>query len=73
MKSEKSVVQRERNDIMTMAVYNKQHNENIEEMRRYINSFKKLDRSQAEKKARESLIRSGVLNQDGTTKKQICG
>ena len=58
---------------MTIATYNRQHNENIEEMKNYISSFKKMEKRQAEKRARESLIRSGVLNQDGTTKKQICG
>lgn len=73
METEKNTAQGERSDIMTIATYNRQHNENIEEMRKYISSFKKMDKGQAEKRARESLIRSGVLNQDGTVKKQICG
>lgn len=73
MESERDTAQGERSEIMTIATYNRQHDENIEEMRAYISSFKKMDRKQAEKRARESLIRSGVLNQDGTAKKQICG
>lgn len=73
MEIEKGTAQGERSDVMTIATYNRQHNENIEEMRQYISSFKKMDKRQAEKRARESLIRSGVLNQDGTSKKQICG
>lgn len=73
MKSDKVDVQDEESDIMTLAVYNRQHNKSIHEMQEYIASFKKLDKKQAEKKARESLIRSGVLNEDGTSKKQICG
>lgn len=57
---------------MTIAVYNKQHNRNIQEMQDYIKSFKKLDSGEAKKIARESLIRTGVLNKNGTVKKQIC-
>lgn len=73
MEPGKGNVQEEESDTMTLAVYNRQHNKSIREMQEYISSFKKLDKTQAEKKARESLIRSGVLNEDGTSKKQICG
>lgn len=73
MEPSKGNVQEEESDTMTLAVYNRQHNKSIREMQEYISSFKKLDKTQAEKKARESLIRSGVLNEDGTSKKQICG
>lgn len=73
MKADKIDVREGEGDIMTLAVYNRQHNKSIREMQEYVNAFKKLDKTQAEKKARESLIRSGVLNEDGTSKKQICG
>lgn len=58
--------------IMTIETYNKQHIQNMKEMQDYIDSFKKMDRKQAQKEARESLIRSGVLNKNGTVKKKIC-
>lgn len=64
--------QEERNDIMTLAVYNKQHEKNMREMDEYISSFRKLDKAEAAKKAKESLIRSGVLNKDGSVKERIC-
>ncbi|MCH5341139.1 MAG: hypothetical protein J1E01_06715 [Acetatifactor sp.] len=72
MQKKRTSTQEERNDIMTLATYNKQHEKNMREMDEYINSFKKLDRAEAEKKAKESLIRSGVLNKDGTVKERIC-
>ncbi len=58
---------------MTIAAYNEQHTNYIKEMQDYIQSFKKMDESAAKLKAKESLIRSGVLKKDGTAKKQICG
>ena len=63
----------ERNDeIMKMAAYNRQHNKNIQEMQDYIESFKQLEGVKAKRVAKESLIRSGVLNKNGTVKKKIC-
>ncbi len=38
MEIEKGTAQDERSDVMTIATYNRQHNENIEEMRQYISS-----------------------------------
>jgi len=61
-----------RNEIMTIAEYNIGHNENLREMQAYIDAFRQQDRSIAKQKAKESLIRSGVLNADGSVKKQIC-
>lgn len=63
---------KERNDIMTLATYNMQHEKNMQEMEEYISSLKKMEKSKAVKEAKESLIRSGVLNKDGTIKKKIC-
>ena len=63
---------KERNDIMTLATYNIQHEKSMQEMEEYISSFKKMEKSKAVKTAKESLIRSGVLNKDGTVKKKIC-
>lgn len=57
---------------MTIAEYNIGHNENLREMQAYIDAFRQQDRSIAKQKAKESLIRSGVLNADGSVKKQIC-
>ena len=58
---------------MTIATYNEQHTKYIKEMQDYIQSLKKMEESAARMKAKESLIRSGVLKKDGTAKKQICG
>lgn len=63
---------KERNDIMTLAKYNMQHKKSMQEMEEYISSFKKMEKSKAAKAAKESLIRSGVLNKNGTVKKKIC-
>lgn len=53
---------------MTLATYNKQHDAEIQQMKDYIESLKKLDKKQA----RKSLIRTGVLNENGTLRKKIC-
>ena len=70
---EKKEIQCNRGEIMTILTYNEQHTKYIKEMQDYIQSFKKMDENNAKIKARESLIRSGVLKKDGTAKKQICG
>ena len=57
---------------MTMDIYNKQHEEHIREMQDYIASFKQMDKDTVQRKAKESLMRSGVLNADGTLKEKIC-
>lgn len=72
MQKKRTSTQEERNDIMTLATYNKQHKKNMQEMNQYINSLEKLNKTEAVKEARESLIRSGVLNKNGTIKKKIC-
>ena len=59
-------------EIMTMTTYNKQHNQNIQEMQNYIESLKKLNMDQARSTAQKSLINSGVLSKNGAMKKQIC-
>ncbi|MDD3368978.1 MAG: hypothetical protein PHP50_08870 [Lachnospiraceae bacterium] len=72
MKKKKVKHMKERDEIMTIKTYNKQHNETIQEMQNYIDSFKTMDKNQAKARAKKSLIRSGVLTQKGTMKKQIC-
>lgn len=57
---------------MTIEAYNAQHEKSMREMQTYINSFYKMGKEQAQKEARESLIRTGVMNSNGTMKKKIC-
>ena len=62
----------ERNgEIMTIATYNKQHNEYVQGMRNYINTLESMKPAVAKKEAKASLIRSGVLTKKGTIKKNI--
>lgn len=47
----------------------------MEKMDTYIRELEKLNEvnpEEAKRQARESLIRSGILNTDGSPKKQIC-
>jgi len=73
MRIENSKVKdQERNDEpMTIATYNKQHNQYIEGMKNYINTLETMNPADAKKEAKESLIRSGVLTKKGTLKKNI--
>lgn len=50
----------------------KEYKKYISDMDKYIHDFKNLEPEEAEKSARESLIKSGLLNADGTQKKKIC-
>lgn len=72
MQKKRTSTQEERNDIMTLSTYNLQHEKSMREMEEYIKSFKQLDKSEAAKKAKKSLIKAGILNKDGTAKKKIC-
>ncbi len=46
--------------------------EYLEAMQKCLEDFKKLPKEEQKKQAMESLIRTGVLNSDGTPKEHIC-
>lgn len=47
-------------------------NEIEKQMNKYIAQFKHLSKDEAQKEAKQSLIRSGVLTKRGNYKKDIC-
>lgn len=58
-------------ELMAIATYNKQHNEYIEGIRQYIKSLESMDPTSAKREARNSLYESGVITKKGGLKKQI--
>lgn len=46
--------------------------EYLEAMQKSLEDFKKLPKEEQKKQAMERLIRTGVLNSDGTPKEHIC-
>lgn len=53
----------------------KEYKSYIQGMDQYIEKLRKMRKAnpgQAKENARESLVESGVLNEDGTPKKKIC-
>lgn len=57
---------------MTKSALLERQDQYVIEMDKYINEFKNLPREEARRQARESLIRSGVLNSKGNPKRNIC-
>lgn len=56
------------NDEMEYKAYIKGMDDYIEKLK----TMESLNPNEARQKAKESLIRSGILEQDGTPKRQIC-
>lgn len=64
--------QRERKEIDNMTATIRQNDlEIIEGMKKYIEYLKKLPKEEAKIKAKEALIRTGVLTEDGEEKESI--
>lgn len=54
------------------AVKESSYDRYLRDMKKYIDTLKKMDQKDAEKISRESLIRTGVLDHKGKQKEQIC-